>query len=525
MVKHRISTAANVYCIYRKRKIKCDETKPSCRKCSSTGRKCDGYSSTSTTGLAGFLVVLRNPGVPQFEAQAEQALQFFCEVSGPSLTNFGSARFWNGLVLQACHSELSIKHLAIAVSTLDYQDRMAIPSTKFTESSHESNRLFLQHYTSGLKFLTTQSQQNVTTEVIVVCCLLLIVCEELRNNAFAALQHVVAGRRIISDYCETRSTEPNATMQELGAIFGRLGYCAGDFDIENKIYGRTRILFGAQQTVTSVPENLPIPRTPESPAWTNIEAGVDALQRVVALCMRPPQTSWPPISSSSFSLPPRTQFQSVEGGISEELNRWAFDLGTFTVTMDDDESARHQPRLLLLKNYYLCMTIISRCIPFRDETLFDGYTPNFQHLLNTSYMLLQQELATGLVPVLFFVATRCRDPALRRRAMSYLHQCLWEGVRLSTIADRVIKLEERGMCDSITCSGEVLEERRVVVTDGSFSDKSLCTLHLIRPSKWDPPETLYHTFKWIDVHDDDSVACSIVQLLRRTLRFEPLQLN
>ncbi|KAI1615614.1 hypothetical protein EDD36DRAFT_417109 [Exophiala viscosa] len=453
----------------KKRKIKCDESKPSCQKCSSTGRKCDGYAPTLATGLAGFLLMLRNPGVPEFEAQAQQALQYFCEVSGPVLTNFGSARFWNRLVLQACHSE---------------------------------------HYGSGLKLLTTQSQQNVTTEVILISCLLLIVCEELRNNAFAALQHVVAGRKIISDYCQTCRKQPNATMQELGAIFGRLGYCAGDCDIENKIHSRTNIVFGAQQTDTSVPKSLPNPRSSDLSAWTSIETGADALRRIVALCMQPSETGWPLNSSS----PPKTRFQSVGGGISEELNRWAFDFSTFTATVDDDKSAEHQPQLLLLQNYYLCMTIISRCIPFRDETLFDGYIPNFQHSLNTSSRLLQQEVATGLAPILFFVATRCRDPALRRRAISYLHQCSWEGIRLSTIADQVIKLEERKIGHSISCSGDIAEERRVVVTDISISDNSLCTLHLIRPSKWHPPETLHHNFTWIDVHDDAAVTCSIVQV-------------
>jgi hypothetical protein len=183
--------------------------------------------------------------------------------------------------------------------------------------------------------------------------------------------------------------------------------------------------------------------------------------------------------------------------------------------MDDEDFAERQPQVLLLHCYYLNMTIVSRCVPFRDEALFDGYGPNFQHLFNkASRLLLVQDAPAALAPVLFFIATRCRDPALRRTAASYLCQCSWEGIRLSTIADQIIKLEQRGIAHIVTCSGDVPQERRVVVTDVSFSDDSVCTLHLIRPSRCNPSETLYYSFKWVDVHDDAAVTSSITQVSR-----------
>jgi hypothetical protein len=36
---------------YRIRKVKCDEVKPSCKRCTDTGRKCDGYTPPPTSGV------------------------------------------------------------------------------------------------------------------------------------------------------------------------------------------------------------------------------------------------------------------------------------------------------------------------------------------------------------------------------------------------------------------------------------------------------------------------------------------
>jgi len=49
--------------IFRIRRVKCDEAKPSCQRCTSTGRKCDGYNRVEAAQQAN-AVVLVSPQYP-----------------------------------------------------------------------------------------------------------------------------------------------------------------------------------------------------------------------------------------------------------------------------------------------------------------------------------------------------------------------------------------------------------------------------------------------------------------------------
>ena len=93
----------------RVRKVKCDEEKPRCRRCTSTGRKCDGYAPELPAG-----VLLPRPGYFQngpVDPKERRALQFFCEASGPFLSGPLDSYFWTHLVMQFSYFES--RHLEI----------------------------------------------------------------------------------------------------------------------------------------------------------------------------------------------------------------------------------------------------------------------------------------------------------------------------------------------------------------------------------------------------------------------------
>lgn len=84
---------------YRIRKVKCDETKPSCLRCTSTGRKCDGYAPA----LQASALQLYRPGssasAHDLRGLEGRALQFFREVVGPVLSGHADTYFWNQLLV------------------------------------------------------------------------------------------------------------------------------------------------------------------------------------------------------------------------------------------------------------------------------------------------------------------------------------------------------------------------------------------------------------------------------------------
>jgi hypothetical protein len=113
------------------RRVKCDETKPFCRKCTSTGRKCDGYpvleipdkpaeeSGLISPSKALMQWPLSAPPVELFGSDKERrSFHFFRITTAYQLSGFCGDGFWDKLILQATHHEPSIRHAVIALGSL-----------------------------------------------------------------------------------------------------------------------------------------------------------------------------------------------------------------------------------------------------------------------------------------------------------------------------------------------------------------------------------------------------------------------
>ncbi|KAL1797969.1 hypothetical protein ACET3X_004575 [Alternaria dauci] len=93
------------------RHVKCDETKPKCLKCTSTGRKCEGYEAS----LGGFKVHIWNSSQASRPQNAITALdglgdgarflEFYYHCARPALSTSFDKEFWSRISIQMAHSE------------------------------------------------------------------------------------------------------------------------------------------------------------------------------------------------------------------------------------------------------------------------------------------------------------------------------------------------------------------------------------------------------------------------------------
>ncbi|CAK7220559.1 hypothetical protein SEUCBS140593_004274 [Sporothrix eucalyptigena] len=148
------------------RKVKCDEAKPYCLRCTKTGRKCDGYlddaalairrrrrrracsssltdtltaatQQKTTAGSASAILAdapklspaatpwltaalgSRLPTLQPWEsAEEKRSFDFFQHITAPRLAGDLDAVFWRVLVLQICHTEPAVRHAVLAISSL-----------------------------------------------------------------------------------------------------------------------------------------------------------------------------------------------------------------------------------------------------------------------------------------------------------------------------------------------------------------------------------------------------------------------
>lgn len=151
--------------------MKCEETKPFCKKCTSTGRKCDGYLAIPSSSSKSFLAL------PISETQfvgndlERRSFDFFCQRTVVDLAGLFDPTFWTRVVLQTTHHEPAIKHAVIALGALheNYNNGVRKGESAFA----------IQQYTKAIGSLVKPIQEKgiLAVDVALITCVLFVCFE------------------------------------------------------------------------------------------------------------------------------------------------------------------------------------------------------------------------------------------------------------------------------------------------------------------------------------------------------------
>ncbi|KAH8783269.1 hypothetical protein F5883DRAFT_538198 [Diaporthe sp. PMI_573] len=156
------------------RKVKCDEVKPWCRRCTSTGRKCEGYPALPT-GQAAYtwedLLTLQtvapcptitrvNPSTLCTSNDMEaRALDFFRTQVAPVLSQHSSKQFWNILVSQVGQQEPAVRHALVCIGSM-YE---GLDDTRHNLLAKSQETFAITQYNLALKkLISAASDKNMT---------------------------------------------------------------------------------------------------------------------------------------------------------------------------------------------------------------------------------------------------------------------------------------------------------------------------------------------------------------------------
>lgn len=152
--------------------MKCDETRPSCVRCTSTRRVCDGYdhqSPHSPHSDVGSVTIALGPSFDiDASPQAKRSFSFFVQRTCRQLAGFFGSYFWETLVLQAAHHESAVQHAAVAIGALHELVEQQSAMTN-------ANRTFaLEQYNLAIKSLLVPLCQNGErgVDVCLMACIL-----------------------------------------------------------------------------------------------------------------------------------------------------------------------------------------------------------------------------------------------------------------------------------------------------------------------------------------------------------------
>ncbi|KAL2808457.1 hypothetical protein BJX63DRAFT_35262 [Aspergillus granulosus] len=189
----------------RLRHVKCDETPIACKRCTTSGFKCDGYDterltykrkpawSTALTEYH-FRVLL-----PDKTTDERRSFNYFHSFTVPMMNGWFDHRMWNRLVLQLAQSEAAVCHAVVAVSALQEVSESAGVAILPEDMADRTHRFALYQYSRSIEHLTSRMRSNDPSvrNTVLICCILFIAFELIRGKYDQAILHLQNGMHIL----------------------------------------------------------------------------------------------------------------------------------------------------------------------------------------------------------------------------------------------------------------------------------------------------------------------------------------
>ncbi|KAK0289354.1 hypothetical protein LTR35_002551 [Friedmanniomyces endolithicus] len=456
------------------RRVK-SKVKPECDRCTSTGRKCDGYyipprknARKDPDAMIDLPIAPeRCLEVVRGTSGELRALEFFHARTAPNLSSYFDAGFWTRLVFQVAHVEPAIMQAMVTVGYLnqrrdtgtkprpmlqsvivdDNEGILSAPLKSFRqyEATDHNDTFAMHHYGKAISLLAHRLEDpDAPTEVALLACILFVCIEFLRGDVEPAFTHFKSGMSIaLASLAAPASPKAVLTMTRIKEgmlpFFHRLELLA--------------MLFGQEATY-----EYPITINEAVPAsFATVREARDSIVHLMNIGLRFIRRMKKG-RYARFVLPDNSAYQA---GIARRIEDWKTALDSLILT--NNLSHRDLDAAKVLRIHQLILTIwLGTCCEIAD-CASDAYMAEFEAVVSLGEAL--QHTAAGTAPEqpetyrptflfdmevvspLYFVGIKCRHPLIRRRAIALLRQTmrregLWDSYMAAAIAERIAVLEE-----------------------------------------------------------------------------------
>lgn len=439
------------------RRVKCGEEKPSCHRCTSTGRTCDGYLDHRPSPPPPEPRRCSPPAAltnhPCSTALEQRLFEWFRQHTVPNICGFFADETYDHTALQLYFSTPAVRHTITAFGALHHELYYAQLAGRAGANSNVRTHLPGEQYALALKELQMLvSQEDVPLEVVLVCSLLLVQFEATQRSFVPAMLHAEKALALVCTGGKKVDEGLLRTMMR--------------FDEQSARYsGRKapRLLAHALEMDRVLPSAL---RSPvEARYLVNTYS-----TRLYAFT----QAVGDQYIHSTDSISPDHLAESHI--LAQTLHRLSHLIQTFLQTHHSHLPIRstHGLQILLARTKILYIFASTTLTP--TATAFDAHLFTFTTILTLCQNLMTDDRADrslfvlksdeGLVHTLYILSTYCRESAIRHQAFDLLRELpggvgrkIWHADVVIRTAKVVIEFEEDGQ-SGLRC-GDVPEGRRV----------------------------------------------------------------
>lgn len=430
----------------RNRHVKCDETKPHCKRCTTVGRRCEGYEppKPSRSAMRNMMILYVAPQqVPRaiMPMPKHREVDQYHRYVAPKLAAFFDSPFWQSLILQMSQSEPAIRHAVSAITSVHKDMECApipIPGRPIVP-----NTVALREIGEAMRSLSTRIQADPSSSLVpLVACLLFTCLECMRGSVDGAMQHMTSGFKVLNAARTQTNHKKRMTQSELDMIEDHVVPFFTRLNLVCITFGR----------------NMPV-MTPSYDMTSQFRSLDDARRNLYEL-------------GSQIAGFIRNTVDKVEAGIIEiddiiertKLQRlndlWSVRMDEYLETCGPKLTPAQRTAVDLCLLHSRTLSIWLSVSQDGDECTMDPHTEEFEAILDIGERIITAyteagpvgqppkfSFEMGVIPSLYYTAMKCRVSHLRRRALNLLHRAprregLWNAHVAARVAESIMKWEE-----------------------------------------------------------------------------------
>lgn len=445
--------------------------KPACKRCTTTGRKCEGYQDqvqppkTPSVALSRSYPESLSLTTPFFDISGtfdeRRSFHYLRVCAVYDISGYFESGFWDRLVLQLSHSQPTVRHALLALSSLcEIYDARATGQQELSSDKVERlNQFALQQYNKAIGLLASDlAAPRSRLEVTLTTCLVFIWLEFLRDDFDSGLNHLESGLKILRDFNQPDSESgwPSRPTQHIDISLTRL---FTRLDIQATIHGsptsdfNSRIFDRSNKIASMIPSS-----------FLSIDEARKCLDGVLSPIIHLiRQLHQPNYVKSMLDSHPWPDPLSLEARRQSGL----YHLQLWQAAVDNSASSIFKPQdqdqasaLAVLNLYHRLAKVILNTLFTTSQMIFDEYNSDFEYLLALAESVIHNYQSTssvvfldmGVMPPLFFIVVMCRDLGLRRKALALLKRAphregMWHREHVVAYAEWKAAIEERGRGD------------------------------------------------------------------------------
>ncbi|KAE9368242.1 hypothetical protein N431DRAFT_414528 [Stipitochalara longipes BDJ] len=441
------------------RRVKCDETKPSCQRCTKFGVSCDGYLRPTAPASAKALKPSHSypapisilPMTALFKDQEEyQYWLYFRDEIAHELSGHAPSKCWNYVILQACNNSPTLRHLTVAIA--------ALGKFKYHPGTSRRHQQFaVTKYGQALRSireLITSSDDAETIRTTLIATLLIFSFESMLGNTEQAIEYAKSSLKMMKKRLDT-SNRKYSQIRRLSSIPGLEDevlevFVRLDNTIMSSILGDPYRPRYSYLDIAIIDEHFYMP-----PSFQDLIEAKGYLEHFQFRAM-------PYLSHLTDTFMYGDKFacpvpESVYRILDSQLKQWykSFD-PIFTAALRPGDSNFIGAATLRCLALGTDISVQRVCLNIenRPKKLFEAEARELvdltRRVVSDPRFKKSFGFDCGIVPALFIAIMICRDREIREEAIEILRmakgrvEVVWDASKVAELGEKMLKAEEQG---------------------------------------------------------------------------------